>query len=439
MGRRTGRLPHCCGWSTEQNTGNYITSPALPAPMCVGGSRPVCFERLVEMTSPPSATHLTAESGRLRTVPRVDIRRPRPKQSAADAEIAAHELGSSSVGGSVSALSSLQRRMEVYPQLSPEAQSELAGRYRAASTAADDPAASKSARAAAHREAERCLEFLSGANFRLVQLIAREKAQERFGLAKALEMLPDLVAEGMVALTEAARTYDQATCPPFTKYAQAAVRNHIRASIANSGPLRVTSSVSRMKRIATKRKETLTEQMGRPPTREELQGELLTWCLAWAEGRLTAQELTLSDDARHEAKMAKLRKQGMLAAIANIDEVLAYAQSLTSLSSPVGDGSATLSDLMPSSMPDEMFDTAELGELNRLLLAALEQRCSGREQDILRLRFGLDGTEAWTYARIAPKFGLTAERIRQIERIALTKLAEDPRLAAFLPELDLDA
>jgi RNA polymerase sigma factor (sigma-70 family) len=341
-------------------------------------------------------------------------------------------------GSGVTALSSLQRRMDAYPQLSPEAQSELALRYRSAVARSQDQSVSDRDRRVAAGEAERCLEYLTGANFRLVQLIAREKAQERFGAAKALELLPDLVAEGMVALTEAARTYDPGSAPTFTKYAQSAVRNHIRAAIANSGPMRVTSSVARMKRIATKRLETLTEELGRPPTRDELQEQLLAWCLTWAEGRLTAREAGLDDEARLEAMMAKLRKQGMLAAIANIDEVLAYSQSLASLSSPVGDGSATLGDLMPSSAAEELFDQAELGELNRLLLEAIDQRCTEREREILLLRFGLAGSESWTYSRIAPRFDLTAERIRQIERVALVKLAEDPRLAAFLPELDGD-
>lgn len=326
--------------------------------------------------------------------------------------------------------------MEAYPQLSAEAQSELASRYRAAYEASQDMSLSSAARARHAAEAERCLEYLSGANFRLVQLIAREKAQERFGAAKALDMLPDLVAEGLMALTEAARTYDPKSFPTFTKYAQSAVRNHIRASIANAGPLRVTSSVSRMKRIATKRRETLSEQLGRPPSREELQSELLVWCLEWAEGRLTDEERAMSEDDRHTAKMAKLRKQGMLSAIANIDEVLAYSQTLTSLSTPVGDGSATIGDLMPTGDVDQLFDSVELGDLNRLLVEAIDARCTEREREILRLRFGLSGGESWTYARIAPRFGLTAERIRQVERIALAKLAEDPRLAAFLPELD---
>lgn len=309
-------------------------------------------------------------------------------------------------------------------------------RYRRASASAADSSLPAASRRKASDEAERAMEYLAGANFRLVQLIAREKAQERFGAAKSLDMLPDLVAEGMVALTEAARTYDPASCPTFTKYAQSAVRNHIRASIANSGPLRVTSSVSRMKRIATKRREALTEEFGRPPTKEELQRELLVWCLNWAEGRLTAAEAALPEEKREEVKMSKLRKQGMLAAIANIDEVLSYSQSMASLSAPVGEGDATLGDIMPDAVPDALFDSTELSELNRILVEAMRARCTQREQEILALRFGLSGGEGWTYARIAPRFNLTAERIRQIERTALVKLAEDARLAAFLPELD---
>jgi RNA polymerase sigma factor (sigma-70 family) len=329
--------------------------------------------------------------------------------------------------------------MDRYPQLSPEAQNELAARFKEATAAAEATPASPAGRVQAvklRQEAERCLEYLVGANFRLIQLIAREKAQERFGSARALDMLPDLVADGLSALAEAARTYDPVTSPDFPRYAQSAVRNHIRAAIANAGPLRVTSSVARMKRIATKRRETLTEQLGRPPSTSELQDELLIWCLEWAEGRLSPSEAALDADARHELKMAKLRKQGMLSAIANVEEVLAYSQTVSSLSAPLGDGTATLSDVVPDPDADELFDQVELGDLNQQLRQVLAQTLTEREQQILLLRFGLDGGDSWTYARIAPRFGLTAERIRQIERGALVKLSQHQNLAAFLPELD---
>jgi RNA polymerase sigma factor (sigma-70 family) len=367
-------------------------------------------------------------------------RQPSREPSRAEAEIAAHRSQEGGASEQVSALSALQRRMDRYPQLSVEAQNELAFRYKQAAALAErtdvTDAAGRTAAARARRDAEQCLEYLVGANFRLVQLIAREKVQERFGTARTLELLPDLIAEGLSALAEAARTYDPSTTPEFPRYAQSAVRNHIRAAIANSGPLRVTSSVSRMKRIATKRRETLTEQLGRPPSTQELQDELLIWCLSWAEGRLSAAEAALPDEARLELKMAKLRKQGMLSAIANVEEVLAYTQNVSSLSTPLGDGSATLSDVVADNVSDELFDQVELADLNQQLRRALAQVLTEREQQILLLRFGLDGGDSWTYARIAPRFGLTAERIRQVERGALAKLAQHPNLAAFLPELD---
>jgi RNA polymerase nonessential primary-like sigma factor len=365
--------------------------------------------------------------------------RSRRRPSAAEAEIAAHRSAGGGAGEQVSALSALQRKMDRYPQLSAEAQTELALRYRQALDAVEQSPATAKGRAQAAQaraDADRCMEYLAGANFRLVQLIAREKAQERFGSARTLDMLPDLIAEGLSALAEAARTFDPTASPEFPRYAQSAVRNHIRAAIANSGPLRVTSSVARMKRIATKRRETLTEQLGRPPSTEELQGELLIWCLTWAEGRLSPAEAALDADARHELKMAKLRKQGMLSAIANVEEVLAYSQTVASLSAPLGDGTATLSDVVPDTDTDQLFDQVELDDLNQQLRAALAYALTDREQQILLLRFGLNGGDSWTYARIAPQFGLTAERIRQIERGALAKLAQHPNLAAFLPELD---
>jgi RNA polymerase nonessential primary-like sigma factor len=64
---------------------------------------------------------------------------------------------------------------------------------------------------------------------------------------------------------------------------------------------------------------------------------------------------------------------------------------------------------------------------------------SEREREIVLLRYGFDGTEGWTYSVIAERFGISAERVRQIERAALSKLASPhgrfTSLDTFLPSV----
>lgn len=369
--------------------------------------------------------------------------------SLADAEIASYVARAQSRAlENMPALSAFQRRAEQYPQLSASAQSELIVDFQAGQRAKEAlrqglKGAPERRAQASVRRAEHAIEYLVMSNFKLVLLITRENTEERYGRERSAELLPDLVAEANVALTEAVLEYDPERCPTFSTYAARRIRDHVRMRLTKEGPLRLAPSWSRLKRITAVRVPALAATLGRTPTKAEIQADLERACLEWAEGKLTDEQRVLPEPERHELKLAKLRKQGMLGAIRDLDDVLVATQSVTSLDTPVGEeGGSTMGELLAGTSGDSLFEGVELDELRNSLMAALDS-LPQRDREIILYRFGFltegpdDDGKGWTYARIAERYGVTAERIRQIERNVLTRLraphAHSGALAAHLP------
>lgn len=340
-------------------------------------------------------------------------------------------------------------RGDAPPHLSPEAQDELVVAYQAALAQVEQYSSMRrqgpgrgrdSARARrAQAEADRCLNHLVTQNFRLVHAIARDLLSRRYPSRDRMsEMLPDLIQEGNFALTQAAQRFDPDRNLSFQKYGARAVRDRVRYVLSEQTPTKMPSAWGRTHRIARHLIPELTTKFGRRPSTEELQDALLEKALEWAADHLTDADAALDSRGRHEAMMAKLRKQGMLGAIEKIEEILKLSQQMSSLDATVGDGSTTtLSEMIEDdSAADDTFDPVELRELREALEVAMAQ-LSEREREIIRLRYGFVDGEVWTYEKIRPKFGVTAERIRQIERQVIDKLRSPSgsyaALSAFLP------
>lgn len=337
------------------------------------------------------------------------------------------------------ALSAFLAQMESWPTLDSAQQAKLITVVRAGHDAARRISAGESDRkgrlAAAERDGRRAAEALAGSSFRLVLLICREKAEERLGRERALDLMPDLVSEANVAVSEAIATFDPVLSPNFGTFVARKVRDRISATLNTMSPVSVAASWTRLKRIASVRIPELEERLGRRPTTPEIQADLLSACMEWAEKKLTPEESVLPESDRQAAMMARLRKQGMLAAITSIEEVLAATQSVAYLDAPLGDGSGSLGDLVSGNPASVESFTAgvESEELRRDMAEALAG-LTEREQRIVACRYGFVDGEMWTYPRIAAEFGVTAERIRQIERAVLTRLKEagESRLRAHL-------
>lgn len=357
----------------------------------------------------------------------------------------------------VAALASLSKRMEGYPQLSAKAQNEVVVLYQLSVAAKKDilllktKAAKSTSRPVIKgynkkiyllervvEDGEVALEYLLGSNFRLVLLIAGEVTRARYGRENATKLMGDVVAEAVAGFYEAALEFDEERCDAFHTYAARLIRERVRMSLGKESAIRLVPSWGRVKRIAVARIPELTTALGRAPTTPEIQEELLRICLEWANSKLTAAELNLDEEGRRLACMARLRKQGMLGAIASIEAVLVISGPVASLDAPVGgDGGSTLGSLISGNVDNTAIDNVEREELSKALLEGLAL-LSERERVILMTRYGMIGDGEINFRELGERFDVSAERVRQIEKSALLKMAPEgsviyEKLKAFLP------
>jgi RNA polymerase primary sigma factor len=232
-------------------------------------------------------------------------------------------------------------------------------------------------------------ERLARANTRLVVSIA--KRYRGYGIP-----FSDLIQEGNVGLMRAVDRYDPDRGNRFSTYATWWIRQAVTRSLANEGrviriPVHIGSRMREMARIARQ----LEIEQGRRPSPEEIAAEM-------------------------GESSAKVR------------QMMRWAIRPLSLEQPVGEtGEAELGDFIEDERtcePEEFTDIHLLDEALEELLSEL----TAREARILRLRYGLQDGQTRTLQEVAEKFGLSRERIRQIEREALAKL----RLAAPQSQLE---
>lgn len=331
------------------------------------------------------------------------------------------------------ALSAFQRKMDQYPQLPAERQGVLAARYQRslrAKAALDDGRLDAAMAQRARRdiaEGERALEYLLMSNVRLVLLICREQLRQRFSAERARSLLPDIVSEANVALTEAASDYDPNLTPRFSTYAARKIRDHVRSRLYQDEVLELPSSVRRVQAISAVIGHEFLATHGRHPSIDELRQLVYERAMRWAHGRLTEQQRSLPPERQVELQQARLRKQGMLRAIAELDTALSVGQDPQRLDAPLGDGSkAVVADRVADTRSDPAYESAEMSTLRRALgeaLSALDER----QREIVALRYGLVDNRQRTYAEVAralePRYGaLSAERVRQIEKDVLASI-----------------
>lgn len=333
-------------------------------------------------------------------------------------------------GSGASAVSSFQRAAERFSPLNPDEQLALLARYREITSRIGQMESANRARERERlkdlkKEAAKIVEHVSSSCWKLAWLIVREQAEERFGRDRATDMLPDLLGEANYALVKAVMEFDPSMTPKFATYAARVIRDHTRAVLAREGYVRLAPSWGRVKRLAATRLPEMTHELGRRPTIAELQADLTKKCLEWADNHLTEEQQQLPNAQRKKLALAKLRKQGMLGAIRDIEEILVISQSVVSLDAPLGDeGGGTLGETVAYEDQDMLLDRLEHNELHEKTIEMIDGHLTAREREIVLLRYGFDGSEGWTYSAIAERFDVSSERIRQIERGALDKLRE---------------
>lgn len=261
--------------------------------------------------------------------------------------------------------------------------------------------------------AEEAKDQLTRANLRLVVSVAKRY------MGRGIQF-QDLVQEGNVGLLRAVEKFDHTKGFKFSTYATWWIRQAVSRAIADQArtiriPVHMVETINRIGRA----QRDMVQQLLRDPTDEELAQEL---------GYLTAEELEQVKRARVDGEpIDPLLYRKWRQATGKIRNIRRISQPTISLEQPVRPEESTqLVDFIEDESIPEPVDAASKQLLREQVRNVLEF-LSDRERQVLEMRFGLKDGKDHTLEEVGREFGVTRERIRQIEAKALRKLRHPSR------------